>query len=43
MRLREDSIHFTDGGVRLFSCYGDGWLVYRRKPEDGMLHGKENS
>ncbi len=23
--------------------YGKTWLAYRRKPEDGILHGKENS
>jgi len=26
-------IVFTDGGARMLSCYGDGWLAYRHRPE----------
>lgn len=31
----ETNIFFTDGTVRLMSSYGDGWLAYRRRPEEG--------
>lgn len=30
----ETNIFFTDGTVRLMSSYGDGWLAYRRRPEE---------
>lgn len=31
----ETNIFFTDGTVRLMSSYGDGWMAYRRRPEEG--------
>ena len=30
----ETNIFFTDGTVRLMSSYGDGWMAYRRRPEE---------
>ncbi len=33
----ETNIFFTDGTVRLMSSYGDGWLAYRRRPEEGTV------
>lgn len=33
----ETNIFFTDGTVRLTSSYGDGWMAYRRRPEEGTI------
>ena len=33
----ETNIFFTDGTVRLMSSYGDGWMAYRRRPEEGTI------
>jgi len=32
--ISKKAIVFTDGEARLLNCYGNGWLAYRRRPED---------
>jgi len=32
--ISKKAIMFTDGEARLLNCYGNGWLAYRRRPEE---------
>lgn len=33
--IKPEDVFFTDGTARRISSYGDGWLAYRRRPEEG--------
>lgn len=35
--IKPEDVFFTDDTVRRISSYGDGWLAYRRRPEEGMM------